>query len=105
MSFWTKEGVQWVGFGAGTVAFAHSAAYPEKNGPQVEVQLRDPGEPHPISVMKACPNEVIAKYPCKVVLGFNKLESFDAFMSCLQEARDELATALAVTSDEQNPKK
>ncbi len=94
MSFWIKDGVQWVGFGGGTVAFAHSKAYPEKNGPQIEVQLRDPGEPHPISKMQDCPAEVIKTYPPRVILGFNKLESLDAFMSCLQEARVELERAV-----------
>lgn len=104
MSFWVKDGIQWVGFGGGTVAFAHSKAYPEKNGHQIEVQLRDPGEPHPISKMQDCPAETIMTYPCKVVLGFNKLESFDAFIDCLKEARAELETALSsrVNSQEES---
>jgi len=98
--FVDKDGIRHVCFGGGTVAFAHSKAYEDKNGMQVEVQLRDPGEPHPISKMTDCPAEVIKTYPTKVILGFNKLESFDAFMSCLEEARAELAAAQQATANE-----
>jgi hypothetical protein len=97
--FWMKDGVQWVGFGGGTVAVSHSEVYPEQNGPQIEVQLRDPGESHPLSGRALdCPKEDMMTYPCKVVLGFNRLESLDALVACLEEARAELVAAIGRAS-------
>lgn len=92
--FLDKDDVRWVCFGKGSVAFGHSDVYDAENGPQIEVQLRDAITEHPISKMAEVPAGTINSMPCKVVLGFNKLESLDAFMSCLEEARVALAARL-----------